>query len=343
MNVLLLWLAYLLAMSTAQEKPVPVEKEPHNRTVSYRLGQTPPKVTVTYLGTAGWEITDGRTIILIDPYLSRLRRARSEVEADSLRRLQGDPRHVFGPDEPLVSDTAIIDAHIKRADLILVHHSHFDHLMDVPYIARKTRAVVVGTQSTTNAARASGVPNQQLVTVRGGEDYQFGDVSVRVIPSLHSPLDGKHYYQSGIIPATVKAPLSWHDYIEGGSFAYLIRIGGRQILTFGSMNYIEREMEGLRPDVALVGAGPSRRENYDYAGRLMRALSYPRLVLPTHWDDYGLPLTDARSTQSRSSRMTEFMQEIRLASPTTDVVIPRYFEPIVVPARPREVTRRRDR
>ena len=33
MNVLLLWLAFLLAMSTAQEKPVPVEKEPHHRTV----------------------------------------------------------------------------------------------------------------------------------------------------------------------------------------------------------------------------------------------------------------------------------------------------------------------
>jgi hypothetical protein len=44
----------------------------------------------------------------------------------------------------------------------------------------------------------------------------------------------------------------------------------------GSMNCIEREMEGLRPDIDLVGANSQRREIYDYAGRLMRALGHPR-------------------------------------------------------------------
>ena len=29
-------------------------------------------VTLTYLGTAGWEISDGATVILVDPYLSRI-------------------------------------------------------------------------------------------------------------------------------------------------------------------------------------------------------------------------------------------------------------------------------
>ena len=56
----------------------------------------------------------------------------------------------------------------------------------------------------------------------------------------------------------------------GGNLAYLIRIAGHRILAFGSMNYIEREVNGLRRDVVLMGAGESRSENYDYAGRLMR-------------------------------------------------------------------------
>ena len=30
------------------------------------------QVVLKYLGTAGWEITDGTTVILIDPYLSRI-------------------------------------------------------------------------------------------------------------------------------------------------------------------------------------------------------------------------------------------------------------------------------
>jgi hypothetical protein len=47
------------------------------------------------------------------------------------------------------------------------------------------------------------------------------------------------------------------------------------------MNYIEREIVGLEPDVALIGAGASRKEIYDYSGRLMRDL--------THWNNFLAP------------------------------------------------------
>jgi hypothetical protein len=117
--------------------------------------------------------------------------------------------------------------------------------------------------------------------------------------------------------------------IEGGTLAYLVRIGGRQILVFGSMNYIEREVEGLRPDVVLVGAMPERREIYQYTPRLLRMLGYPRLVLPTHWDrfnvPYGAPQTEALD------RVQTFVAEVQAASPRTTVIVPKHFEPIRVP------------
>lgn len=300
---------------------------------STALSTAAPQVTVTYLGTAGWQISDGRTVILLDPYLSRLRRADSEAEAQVFRTRGDDSRPVFGPDAALVSDTAVIDAHIRRADYILVHHSHADHLMDVPYIARKTGATVIGTESTINAVRAYGIQARQLITVQGGEDYEFGTFSVRVIPSLHSPLDGKNYFDSRVISRAVKAPLSNTDYVEGRSLAYLIRLGGHEILTFGGMNYIEREIQGLRPDVVVLGAAPSHSENHDYAGRIMRALGNPALVLPTHWDNHSLALADERATRERLTRVATFADEIRGASPRTRVIVPRYFEPIVLPAR----------
>src|SRR5439155_1473236 len=68
--------------------------------------------------------------------------------------LPGDTRRVFGPDDDLVSDTAAVDARITRADFILISHSHFNHSLDMPYIARKTGATVVATESTTTLARA---------------------------------------------------------------------------------------------------------------------------------------------------------------------------------------------
>jgi hypothetical protein len=117
--------------------------------------------------------------------------------------------------------------------------------------------------------------------------------------------------------------------IEGGTLAYLIRIGGRQILVFGSMNYIEREVEGLRPDVALVGAMPERREIHDYTGRLLRALGYPRLVLPTHWDRFNVPYET--SQEAAIQRLQSFIAEVRTTSPKSRIMVPKYFEPITIP------------
>src|SRR5207245_2841456 len=190
-----------------------------------------------------------------------------------------DTRRADGPDDELVSDTAAVDARINRDDFILISHSHFNHCLDMPHIARKTGATVIGTESTTLLARAGGVPEAQLLTVRGGEDYEFGALSIKVIPSLHSALNGKHYYDGRVVPRDFSGPRRMTNDVEGGTLAYLIRVAGRRILWFGSMNYIEREVAGLRPDVALIAAARQRREIHAYTGRLMRALARPRAAL----------------------------------------------------------------
>src|SRR5258705_2668607 len=286
-------------------------------------------VKLTYLGTAGWEITDGKTVILIDPYLSRIRRSYSEDSIDST--FPGDIRTSIGPNDFVISDTASINNYIKKADYILVHHSHRDHIMDVPYIAFKTGATVVGTESTANFMGAYGIPEEKIITVKGGEDYDFGTFSLKVMQSLHSPLFEKRHYDSRIFSRDKKAPLRITDFVEGGSLAFLIRFKGHEILTSGSMNYIEKELEGLHPDVAIVGAAASRSEIYDYAGRLMRVLNYPAIVLPTHWDDFTLPFTS--SQQEKLKELGVFQKEITNASPKTKVIIPKYFEPIILPLR----------
>jgi L-ascorbate metabolism protein UlaG (beta-lactamase superfamily) len=148
-----------------------------------RIASAQGEVHLSYLGTAGWEITDGKIVILVDPYLSRLKRP---TPNDAV--LSDDPRPLFGLDSIGISDEAVIDAHIKKADFVLITHTHSDHALDLPYIARKTGAMVIGMESTINLARASGVPGNQLLSVKGGADLEFGVSSVRVIPSLHGIL-----------------------------------------------------------------------------------------------------------------------------------------------------------
>ena len=206
------------------------------------------EVRLTYIGNAGWEITDGKTIVLVDPFLTQFARWAPGAAEDGPN-----------PDGVYPADTALINKHVQRADYIVITHGHPDHALDAGYISRRTGATIIGHETAANLARAYGVTDSSLITVIGGEDYEFGNFSLKVIPNIHSALDKKHYYNNtrkivGTAPRGLKAPLPRSAYVEGGNLAYLLRIAGHEILITGSMNYIEREMQGLRPDIALIGA-----------------------------------------------------------------------------------------
>ena len=89
-------------------------------------------IKLKYLGTAGWEISDGNITVLIDPYISRLKLGNGPSTS------KDDQRKSYARSDYFESDTVTINKIITKADFILVHHSHFDHLADVPYIAKKT-------------------------------------------------------------------------------------------------------------------------------------------------------------------------------------------------------------
>lgn len=242
-------------------------------------------IQLKYFGTAGWEITDGKITVLIDPYISRVKLGTGPgVSPD-------DNRKTVMRSDAYVSDTLLIDSLVTEADFILAHHSHFDHLADVPYIAKKTGAKVVGTETTCNILRAYGIPDEQLYPVRGGEDYQFDSFSVQVIPSIHSALNDKHYLDSRTYTEVPKAPLKVSEFIEGGSLMFLARFAKHTVLTMGSMNFVERELVGQKPDILLAGVNRSQLGLYKYNERLLAVTNYPKIIIPTHWDNFRLPLS----------------------------------------------------
>jgi L-ascorbate metabolism protein UlaG (beta-lactamase superfamily) len=280
--------------------------------------RAPSTVTVTYLGVAGWRLTDGTHVILVDPYYSR-------------------PRLDAPEGTPLVPDAAAIAARAPaRADLVLVGHSHFDHALDVPAVALRTGAQVLGSESTARLARAGGVPADHVIAVKGGEDYQFDGFSVRVLPSLHSALDGKHTFAGAtLVPADVKLPLPMSGYVEGGTFAYLVRLGGREIFISSTANFIERELEGLHPDVAIAGVG-LREEIHDYSCRLVRVLDLPPLVVASHFDAWREPFDPSASSlahlgDDERAGLGRFADEVHACAPAARVVIPEHDVPIPVP------------
>lgn len=291
--------------------------------ITAEADEAPGTLRLRYLGAAGWELQSNGLVVLIDPYISRIKYD-GEGQKD-------DPRKDFALTDAPESDVKLIDKIITKADFILVHHTHPDHAMDVPYIARKTGAKVIGTETTKNLLRAAGVPERQLYAVQGGEDYQFERFSVRAIPSLHSALNEKRYFNSRRHGADFKGPLRLEHFIEGGSLMFLCRINGTDVLTMGSMNFIENELRDVRPDILLAGAGSSRAEIFKYTERLVTVTGLPRIVIPTHWDNFTVPYENqAAQAQARKEKADPFIAEVAAASPQSRAIVPIHLGTITV-------------
>ncbi len=244
----------------------------------------PAGVRLRWLGNNGWEISFGGpgrpTTILIDPWITRF-------PTGTYTPKGADPA------TPLSVDTALIDSLRLRADQILVTHGHYDHLTDVPYLAARTGATVLGTETHANLLAALGAPEDQLSMVHGGEYLQFDGYTVQVINSLHSMTGPRSRVPfPGTRPGSPPPrPRVISDLVEGGTLAYLITVGDKlSILDSGGANYDARHLTGLAPDVLLLQPGGASVP--DYVPRLLDVLDHPPYVVPTHWDDFDHPLNE---------------------------------------------------
>src|SRR5436190_7473841 len=78
----------------------------------------PRGLQLRWLGTAGFRFDYEGHTLLVDPYVTRVPFGRF------VRRSVSPP------------DPAAIARHAERADAILIGHTHFDHALDAPAIAR---------------------------------------------------------------------------------------------------------------------------------------------------------------------------------------------------------------
>ncbi|WDV52230.1 MBL fold metallo-hydrolase [Streptomyces coeruleorubidus] len=264
-----------------------------------------------WLGTAGWRIDVSDRTVLFDPYLTRF--------------TTGLYEGAFDPRTPLQTRPEVVDAHIGRPELVLVSHSHWDHLADVPHIAKTTGARVVGTETTYHLLVALGVDAAQISVVKGGEVLDFDGIIVEVVPSLHSRNKKCAFFAPGTLnapPPTVPSTIS--DLPEGDTLAFQVTAGdsGPSAFLMGASDFSERAVRGLRPDLAMM-AVPSSTATHRYVPRLLRALDHPRVAVPVHWDNFEVPLSGSPERDPVMD-LDAFVAQVEKVSPATRVVVPDY-------------------
>ncbi len=215
-------------------------------------------ISVRWLGINALGFRHSQGTFLIDPYVSR------------------NPEKLSIPEE--------VDRYLNDpADFILMTHSHWDHLADVPRVIAHTGAVLYASQTACNIMRKVGVAEDKLHELSYGDVVNLpGNVRVTALESRHmEPVGAPGFYQT-IPTASMLERTHW---LCGEVFAFLIEVEGQRILNIGSANLHLPAMDHLQCDHLFCGISrwkPGFPE-------LLRHIKF-HYFYPTHHDDFIHPL-----------------------------------------------------
>ena len=263
-------------------------------------------ITLKYLGSGGYYIANSHAAILIDPFFSP-----TKVFSLTLTKISTQTENV----ENGLSD--IKTEVYNHVEAVFNTHSHYDHLMDVPYVFNhymdtlKPTTKIYG--STSLQAIVSTVVDtlhvENIEEYRGSVDtpgqwLYVNDGQIRVLPlkSDHAP-----HYNKGIAISLYGGeaePIKKYksdtsqtrvtDWREGQSFAYLIDFmeNGRPafriyLLTSACSppnGFVYADVLSEHPvNLAILGAA-SFANVENYPGGIIEHLN-PQKILIAHWED----------------------------------------------------------
>jgi len=290
------------------------ERERHDADAMRELAGKPLELArgleLEWLGVAGYRLSYERQTIYIDPYVSRV------PLSSVLRRT------------PALANLALHERHLRppgRLAGILVGHTHFDHAIDVPEIARRHGCSAYGSSSLVNLMRLHGL-GERAVEVEPNRRYELGPFTVTFVPSLHSklllgfavPFDGELTCEhlDALSPSAYKCGQVWGIHIE---------VAGTTFYHQGSANLIDDALRHSRVDVFLAGIA-GRSFTRDYWARILPRLQ-PRTIVASHFDDFFRPV-DVAMGFSTNVNLAAVPDEVAAVSRDFDVATLSPMEPV---------------
>ena len=291
-------------------------------------------ISITYLGVSGLLIEHDGHIMLTAPFFSDLEFGKIRPRMTRLLRRN----------TPISADTAAINALLplsaSKASAILVGHGHYDHLMDVPFIATRyaTAAIIYGSPTVRHmlmGSRQLRSESRRVVAIdtlsagttdRDGKWFYSPDSAFRfmAIMATHAPAftlgSIKYRFASGIVAADLDSlPRTAAEWQLGEPYAFIIDVLSRTApvfriyfqdapsdppLGFPSSRLIDERAI----DLAVLCAGTS--SNVLRAPDSLLAVIKPREVMVTHWESFfrsqGAPVRVGVGTNLR-----EFIRGLR--------------------------------
>jgi len=250
-------------------------------------------LTFRWLGVAGVELKAGGQVLALDPFFTR--------------------PSLAGFIHPVIPNSQLVAEKLPQCKVVLVTHSHWDHLMDVPDVIRHTGAMAFGSANTCQLLRLLGVPGPQVQEIHVGEKLAEGAFKVQVIEGQHSHIPFERVFNGALRPG-LRPPLRLLDYRMDTCLGYCIKVMGVRVLVCAA--------QPQPAEVLFTVAQESRR----YYLQLFKGVQ-PHTVVPIHWDNFMRPLSRPLRRFSRPGGM-QLWQLTRLARttlPRVNVIIPELF------------------
>ena len=293
-------------------------------------------VTVRFTGSTTLLFDDGETSWMTDGWFSR-------------------PTFIEIITERLEPDLAAIGRGLKandvdKLDAVIPLHSHYDHAMDAPEVARRTGATLYGSESTANIARGWELDEGRIEIFTNKEPIALGDFIITPIESNHFQFVDPDIAKTALDLPTIDRPLvppaPITDYRVGKT--YILHVGHPQgsFVIVGSAGFIEGGLRGFKADVLFLGVGSLGEQSVEYrqkyweetVGRLE-----PSTVIPIHYDSLlGEPRGPVRGHSALYGVMSgadnlnvlPYLEEnmSRSESVTSIATLPRFIEVEVLPA-----------
>jgi L-ascorbate metabolism protein UlaG (beta-lactamase superfamily) len=290
-----------------------------------------------YLGVGGFLIQRGDDAILTAPFFSN-----PSLLRVLLWRIHSDPEQINAFLPPV--------DHVKA---ILVGHAHYDHLMDIPYIAqeRAPAAKIYGNATMKNILRVV-LPEERLIALDDNttqpllgqwQDIAGANIRILATKSEHAPhrcLFGRSLCVTAF-RGDVSEPLSHLPHTawgwKGGQpLTYLIDFLGPKGVVDFRIYYQDAasnppsgfpsppDVDQKAIDVAILCV-PGFNEVQDYPEELLRTLK-PRFVILAHWESFFRPRTGdpgELAVVPGGTNPRRFIDRMEVACPAVQWLMPR--------------------
>jgi len=239
-------------------------------------------VTVRFTGTSTLLFSDGETDWMVDGWFTR----------------PGPFALLFGKIAPDLGaiERGLAANEVRELAAVFVMHSHYDHAMDAPEVARRTGAALLGSESTANIGRGWGLPESQIQVVADRAPFQLGRFVITPVVSRHfefaDPELRSRLLDDPRITRPLVPPVSPYDYKLGEAYVLHVSHPKGSWLIVGSAGYQEGALEGLAADTVFLGVGGLGSQTADYREAFWRETVgrvNPRRVIPIHYDSLTAP------------------------------------------------------